>query len=574
MGYRRPIGALMCAAATAAAGVSQAATLEVPAQYATLAEAVSAAVGGDTVLVSPGTYAVALLRFSGKAIHLKSAAGPERTILRGDGRNPLFVLDGAETRSAIIEGFTVTGGFRRNGGAVLVRGASPTIRGNVVTANTALGGGGIQVVGTPADPLIEDNTFTDNTAQVDGAAIHVDGATADIVGNLFTGNRALGDAGLNQGNGGAVTVTRNAGDPVVIAANTFSNNTATFAGGAISVFASNVTIFDNVIVDNHSELFAGGIHLETQAAFGDRRFVVRGNRLEGNSGTDKGGAIHAFMENTASAVDILDNVIVDNRCVDPACGSPGGNCCQGGGIGNFDGTGLMTVTGNVIRGNLADRGGAAVFSRMPLVFSGNDVTDNRAVQAEPGVESVDNAGPVFSGNIFAGNAIVDASAHAESFSAGALRVQRPSGTGARIENNCFAGNSGRQAGALTVDSSSAADASVTGNLFSRNASSVAAGGAIWFQVSGSIDDNTFLGHAGNAIRIKRPQGTELLLAVTANRFAGNAGLLLLDPPDAFADVATLNAAVYASLNLDSISVLFGDGFEADAASGCGAAAWR
>jgi len=53
--------------------VADAATIHVPADYGTIQEAIDAAVGGDTVLVAPGTY-VENIDFLGKAITLKSSS--------------------------------------------------------------------------------------------------------------------------------------------------------------------------------------------------------------------------------------------------------------------------------------------------------------------------------------------------------------------------------------------------------------------------------------------------------------------------------------------------------------------
>ena len=102
-----------------------AATLIVPTQHPTIQGALNAAQNGDTVLVQPGTYPGSILRFLGKAIYLRSANGPTVTTIRGDGANPVFHLAQGETRTTIIEGFTITNGGGSSGGGIILNGSSP-----------------------------------------------------------------------------------------------------------------------------------------------------------------------------------------------------------------------------------------------------------------------------------------------------------------------------------------------------------------------------------------------------------------------------------------------------------------
>lgn len=100
----------------------QAAVLRVPADYANLQEAIDVAASGDTVLVSPGTYAGGLI-ISGKTITLASeyintgnASDVDQTIVTGG--QPMLRID-ATAVDTTIQGFTF-----QNGGQALVNSAS------------------------------------------------------------------------------------------------------------------------------------------------------------------------------------------------------------------------------------------------------------------------------------------------------------------------------------------------------------------------------------------------------------------------------------------------------------------
>lgn len=542
--------------------VAFSATLTVPTQHPTIQGALNAAQNGDTVLVQPGTYPGSILRFSGKAIHLKSTNGPAVTKIQGDGANPVFNLAQGETRTTIIEGFTITAGAWSSGGGMILNGTSPVVRRNIFTDNRATGagaggdgrGGAIFVANAPANPLIIDNIFTNNEAAAHGGAIHTNNVIAEIRGNTFTNNRAITNSG-----GAILSAGSNA--PVTIIGNAFDRNTAVFAGGAISVFGASAIIRENVITNNNGGVFGGGIHLETQARIGNRTYTVRNNRIEANSATTQGGGILTYMENTASPVDISHNVIIGNTCAGPACTSAQSSCGLGGGIGSFDGTATMTVRDNLIRDNVADFHGAAVFTTMPLAFTDNQVINNQAHRAQPGITTVGTSSTQIARNTFRSNHFTATGGDRTRTSAGAIRVQNFR-KGALVEGNLFIANQGMQAGAVTVGGGDGSTARITGNTFAGNRLQEPkdpGGGAIWMQDNGTICNNTFTGNDLYGIRIKRLASPAFVIEVSFNHFFGNSMGLLFDPPTAYTTVTTLNAAAIADNNIDGNPLFVGDG---------------
>ena len=142
-----------------------AAVIRVPADQPTIQAGINAALPGDMVLVAPGTYSGPGnqgLDLLGKDIAVVSESGPQVTILDGQGSGNGFAIHLAETRAALVEGFTMQNGV----GGIFIHLASPTIRNCVVTGSLSLG---LQVMGqdyppsTPRpDPIIEGCTFQDN----------------------------------------------------------------------------------------------------------------------------------------------------------------------------------------------------------------------------------------------------------------------------------------------------------------------------------------------------------------------------------------------------------------------------
>lgn len=90
--------------------------------YQTIGEGINAAVSGDTVEVSRGTY-VENIDFADKDIVLTSTAPLDpltvaETMIDGNDAGPVVTFGGNETPDCVITGFTITNGNADSGGGI------------------------------------------------------------------------------------------------------------------------------------------------------------------------------------------------------------------------------------------------------------------------------------------------------------------------------------------------------------------------------------------------------------------------------------------------------------------------
>ncbi len=214
-----------------------------PTAYSNLQAAIDDANDGDTVLVAPGTYTGDGNRdidFKGKAITVKSEQGPETCFIdcQGTEREPHrgFDFHSGEGPNAILDGFTVTGGFVSGilqiGGAVRcqrpdgVRAyVSPTIINCIFRGNTAVSGGAIGLYGSQA--VISNCIVWNNTAIASGGGIYCAYSSGPrIVNCTICGNRTKYGGGLclGLGEGPSPALVRNC----ILWANTSSAGSESF----------------------------------------------------------------------------------------------------------------------------------------------------------------------------------------------------------------------------------------------------------------------------------------------------------------------------------------------------------
>lgn len=334
-------------------------TIQVPAGEPTIQAGINLAVNGDTVRVAPGTYSETI-DFLGKRITVKSSMGPLLTTIDGSGMGASTVVSflSAETKSSVLEGFTITGGTGSYlgggggpvGGGVVIDGASPLIRNCILDQNdigfSAQGGGlwarnsSVRLVGT---------TVSANEASI-GAGLWFDNSQPTLIGVTIDANIGTGAVFQNS-------------------SPTFRNCTITFnvagmeGGGVLFADCTDVTFEDCTLNDNDG-LFgpAGAIHIRNSDV------TMTGCEVARNIATfddHRGGGI--FVE--SGSLDFSDGVFRDNESAQGGAIWSAGTLVLSdtlvvGNSSTFTGFGLQGNGGGVYVG-----GGTAVITR--CVFDSN-----------------------------------------------------------------------------------------------------------------------------------------------------------------------------------------------------------
>ena len=295
--------------------------------YTDLQDALGAAQSGDEIWVAAGVYKPGSTAFT--TFQLKNEveiyggfAGTETTRNERDWRTNVTVLSGDlgstnsyhvvtatnTNRSALLDGFTITGGSataatidrHSAGGGMYNDGASPTL-GNVTFSNNyaIISGGGMYT--WDGNPKLTNVTFSGNRAGSGGGMVTFNG-NPELTNVTFSGNRAHSRGG---GGGGMYTLNSNPELTNV----TFSNNLAENDGGGMWSNSSQGEIHNTIFWNNRD---ASGTGTAAASIFNDsgasptiRYSLVQGCNPEG-------------VWNTACGTDGGDNLAdADPQFVDP-----------------------------------------------------------------------------------------------------------------------------------------------------------------------------------------------------------------------------------------------------------------
>ena len=257
---------------------SPAAVRKVPSEYPHIQAAIDASAKGDTVLVSPGVY-YETINFGGKDIVVTGTDPNDPrivgyTIINADGDGTTVTFENRETNAAVLQGFTITGGFGTLdydyespdgtfsfqefwGAGILCNNASPTITHNVIVNNrgpfelvsdaseyhqTYSYGGGVLCFNSNA--LVSHNIIKGNYAETGGGVMMYFGRVR-VVDNLIYDNSALEGGGVTMYEGSLLNNT--------IVANRAGDDQYGGTGGnlylSLDPSVEDCTIWNNIISD-------------------------------------------------------------------------------------------------------------------------------------------------------------------------------------------------------------------------------------------------------------------------------------------------------------------------------------
>ena len=343
---------------------------------------------GDTVLVGAGTYTENISWPRVQGVKLLSEYDRDTTTIDGGGVDRVINLPYSVDTTTVVSGFTITNGYAEYGAGVRCdSNASPLIADNRITLNIAYGttyghGGGVGLV-YGASPVIRGNIISRNRAtgtwSGGGGIMVIDGCAPLIQGNTIEGNWS------SAGGGGVFCNNQSAAK---IIGNTIRYDTSGASGAGVCSQRAATFVYGNTIAYNYASAYRGG---GVWAGVNDVS-TIRGNTIEWNVALDGGGGV-ACGDNSLALID--SNEIRQNQTF-----------ASGGGI-LVSADAHPRIERNDITHNTAPFGGgiACYYGSHPQIVD-NRIVGNTADSLGGGIEIYVSSSPTLRGDSVAGNQAV------------------------------------------------------------------------------------------------------------------------------------------------------------------------
>lgn len=343
---------------------------------------IDASAAGDEIWVAAGNYTVLP---AGASFYMKDGvkiyggfpatgnpAFPDRdrianvTILMGNGASVLYndpgVFGVAVSNTAVLDGFTITGGTDINGGGMWNYLSSPTVSNCSFTGNSASSYGG-GMFNETSSPKVLNCTFSNNTAPAGGGGLNYK-SSATFTDCEFSNNTA------NTGRGGGGMYNWLCTTDQTLTNCKFLNNQAASGGGVYNYYSSPVInrceVSDNKCPDGSaggmynefsSPTISGSMFLRNAANGAGGMFnwglaskpIITGSTFSDNKANIGGGG----MWNNFSASPVIRNCVFTQNEGDA---DDDGVSYGGGAIENSFSS--LVISNSIFAGNKANRGGA------------------------------------------------------------------------------------------------------------------------------------------------------------------------------------------------------------------------
>ncbi len=265
----------------------------------TIQQAIEKAKNGYIIEVKPGTYS-GNIDFKGKAITLRSQAGPNTTIIDCNNNSRGFIFQNHEEPNSVLCGFTIINASAQSlkGGGIYCNNSSPSIVNCIIKQCTAQTGGGIAAENS-SRPVIVDCNIEQCTATAgnNGGGIYLIDSNALIINSIIKGNST------NNGNGAGIYSLQSA--PYIVNCN-ISRNTASgnsVGGGIYCGYFSGTASITNCIISGNTAYYGSGIEadnilnmLVTNCTIADNKLSQQ-TQISYAGGLDSTGS-NIFVENS------------------------------------------------------------------------------------------------------------------------------------------------------------------------------------------------------------------------------------------------------------------------------------